>query len=249
MDITPQIFTAKVMHKRLFPKENSFTYGVYYLALPLPAPEISNKIVQFDAKDLGYRDGRDPELYAKGILKEYGLEEKIHNIMLITMPKVLGYIFNPVSFYFCLDSEKHLRAVIAEVHNTFGEQHSYLCAHTNHTPIEAGDWLETTKLFHVSPFLERNGHYRFRFVLKKNKIGIWINYFDEEKNKQLYTSLTGNLTPLTKKSLRLAFWTHPLVTLKTILLIHWQALKLLKKKIVYQPKPKQFKERISSAIK
>ena len=58
--------------------------------------------------------------------------------MLITMPKVLGYIFNPVSFYLCLDLEKQLRAVIAEVHNTFGEQHSYLCAHTNHTTIEAG---------------------------------------------------------------------------------------------------------------
>ena len=89
----------------------------------------------------------------------------------------------------------------------------------------------------------------FDLCLKKNKLGIWIDYFDAEKNKQLHTSLTGNLTPLTKKSLQLAFWTHPLVTLKTILLIHWQALKLLKKKIVYQPKPKQFKERISSTIK
>ena len=76
MDITPQIFTAKVTHKRLFPRENCFTYGVYYLALPLPAPEIPNKIVRFDAKDLGYRDGRDPGIYAKGNFERIWIRRK-----------------------------------------------------------------------------------------------------------------------------------------------------------------------------
>jgi len=249
MDIIPQIFTAKVMHKRLLPKENSFAYGVYYLVLPLPAQAASKKLVRFDASDLGYRDGSDPLLYAKSILADYGLNQEIQHIMLITMPRVLGYVFNPVSFYLCVDENKRLKAVIAEVHNTFGEQHAYLCAKADHAPIEADDWLEAEKLFHVSPFLERSGHYRFRFLLQNNKLGIWIDYFDKEKNKQLLTSLTGSLAPLNSASLRKAFWSHPLVTLKTVLLIHWQALKLLKKRIRYIPKPKQYEEKISSTIK
>ena len=127
MDIIPQIFTAKVMHKRLLPKENSFAYGVYYLVLPLPAQAASKKLVRFDASDLGYRDGSDPLLYAKSILADYGLNQEIQHIMLITMPRVLGYVFNPVSFYLCVDENKRLKAVIAEVHNTFGATCLSLC--------------------------------------------------------------------------------------------------------------------------
>lgn len=245
MEIAPQIFTAKVMHKRIFPKENSFTYGIYYLVLPLPAQNIPSKIISFDAKDLGNRDGSDPSIYAKNILAKYDLEEKTEHIILITMPRVIGYVFNPVSFYFCLDFEKKLRAVIAEVHNTFGQQHSYLCVKKDHAEINQDDWLEAEKLFHVSPFLERNGNYRFRFSLQENKLGIWIDYFDKDKNKQLLTSLTGSLAPLNEESLKKAFWSHPLVTLKTIVLIHWQALKILIKGVKYVPKPKQYEEKIS----
>ena len=246
LDLVPQIFTAKVMHKRLFPRENHFTYKVYYLVLPLPAPVIPSKLIGFDAGDLGYRDGSDPADFAKSILAEYGLEQKVNNLILITMPRVFGYVFNPVSFYLCLDAHKQIRAVIAEVHNTFGEQHAYLCAKPDHSPVMADDWLEAKKLFHVSPFLERSGSYSFRFSLGKDKLGIWINYFDKERNKQLITSLIGTLESLNEPSLRKAFWLHPLVTLKTIMLIHWQALRLVLKKIRYVPKPRQYEKKVST---
>ena len=248
MAINPQIFTAQVMHERFFPKKNSFIYKVYYLVLPLPAPIIPSNLVSFDPKDLGYQDGSDPELFAKTVLAQYGLEKKISDIMLITMPRVLGYVFNPVSFYFSLDSNKEIRAVIAEVHNTFGEQHSYLCAHADHSAITSTEWLEAKKVFHVSPFLERSGSYCFRFSLQENKLSIWIDYFDKEKKKQLVTSLTGSLQPLNKSSLNKVFWSYPLITLKTILLIHWQALKLLSKNIRYIVKPKQHKKKVSAAL-
>ncbi len=246
MAIIPQIFTAQVMHRRLFPKENSFIYKLYYLALPLPTPTIRSSLVSFDPKDLGYKNGSDPEIFVKTILAQYGLEKKISDIMLITMPSVLGYVFNPVSFYFCLDSNKEIRAVIAEVHNTFGEQHSYLCAHADHSAITSTEWLEAKKVFHVSPFLERSGNYRFRFYFQENELGIWIDYFDKEKNKQLVTSLTGRLQPLNKTFLNKVFWSYPLITLKTIMLIHWQALKLLSKNIRYIVKPKQHKKKVSA---
>jgi uncharacterized protein len=242
MVIAPQLYTAKVMHKRLFPKENAFSYGVYYLALPLPAPTFSS----FHAEDVGRRDGSDPAPWVRGILAEYGLDQETRSIVLVTMPRILGYVFNPVSFYLCLDDENALKAVLCEVHNTFGEQHSYLCANPDHAPITADQWLEAEKVFHVSPFLERCGDYKFRFDLTDEKLGIWIDYYDERRRKQLITSLIGSFTPLTSGSLRQAFRRHPLVAIKVILLIHWQALKLVARGIRYIAKPEQNSRKITA---
>ncbi len=245
MEMTPQIFTAKVMHKRLFPKINGFTYRVYYLALPLPAAPLPSRIQRFPGDDLGYRDGRPPEDWAREVLAERGLNEVARHILLITMPRVLGYVFNPVSFYLCFDEAKRLRAVINEVHNTFGEQHSYLCAHSDQRPIAAEDWLEAEKVFHVSPFLARSGHYRFRFDVKDETLGIWIDYYDKESQKQLITALTGRLEPLTRKALVRSFLTHPLITLKSTGLIHWQAIKLMKKGVRYIRKPEALPQKLT----
>ncbi len=247
MVITPQLYTAKVMHKRLFPKENIFNYGVYYLAMPLPAAPIPGRLVSFHAQDVGARDGSDPTLWVNGILADYDLDKKTQNIILVTMPRVLGYVFNPVSFYLCLDDTHALRAVLCEVHNTFGEQHSYLCAHPDHATITADQWLDAEKVFHVSPFLERRGNYKFRFHLKSDKLGIWIDYYDVQQRKQLMTSLVGTLTPLNSDTLRQAFWQHPLVAVKAIMLIHWQALKLMMKGIGYITKPEQLSQKVTTS--
>ncbi|HWV14504.1 MAG TPA: DUF1365 domain-containing protein [Cellvibrio sp.] len=244
--MAPQLFTARVVHKRLFPKKNAFHYGVYYLALPLPAQPIPGFFTRFHVKDVGKRDGSDPTPWVKEILAGHDLDSKIKNIILLTMPRVLGYVFNPVSFYLCLDDAQSLRAVLCEVHNTFGEQHSYLCAHPDHAPITAGQWLETEKKFHVSPFMARRGDYKFRFDFATDRLGIWIDYYDENQQKQLITSLTGNFSPLTPLTLSKAFWQHPLVTLKAITLIHWQALKLLMKGIGFIAKPDQLAQKIST---
>ena len=245
MEIAPQIFTAKVMHKRLSPKVNAFTYRIYYLALPLPVAPLPAIVQGVPVNDLGYRDGRSPELWAKEILSQHNMADTISQIMLITMPRVLGYVFNPVSFYLCFDDQMRLRAVINEVHNTFGEQHSYLCLHADRRPIEAEDWLEAEKVFHVSPFLERNGHYRFRFQVQPSTLGIWIDYYDQQQNRQLLTALTGRLSPLSRRSLARAFWAHPLVTGRAIGLIHWQALKLAIKGIRYIPKPRAREDNVT----
>ena len=239
MEIAPQIFTAKVMHKRLFPKQNVFNYRIYYIAMPLPATPLPSIVQTFPLNDLGYKDGRDLEGWVRAILDPYGLSQPVSEITVLAMPRVLGYVFNPVTFYLCLDEDKNLRAVVSEVHNTFGEHHSYLCAHPDNQPIKAKDWLDAEKLFHVSPFLERSGHYRFRFDVRGGRLGIWINYFDADNNRQLLTSLVGTLSPLTPRSLRYAFLSHPLVALKAMVLIHWQALKLVFKGIKYISKPKQ----------
>ena len=245
--IAPQIYTARVMHKRLFPKENSFHYGVYYLVLPLPAAPINGWLASFHAKDVGKRDGSDPEAWARSILSDYGLSEKTNKIILVTMPRVLGYVFNPVSFYLCIGEAGTLSVALCEVHNTFGEQHTYVCANADHAPINPDQWLEAEKVFHVSPFLERNGQYKFRFDINASKLGIWIDYYDIQQQKQLITSLVGGLEPLTPRNLKRAFWRHPMVTLKAIVLIHFQALKLVMKGMRYITKPMQFHQRVTAS--
>jgi uncharacterized protein len=246
MELMPHIYTAKVVHKRLFPKINQFSYCVYYVALPLPAIKLPSRVLSFYNKDHGARDGSDVGDWARNLLKTYGLDALVEHITLITMPRVLGYVFNPVSFFMCLDEEKQLRAVICEVHNTFGEQHNYVCARADHGVLSPDEWLQADKLFHVSPFLPRNGHYRFRFALTDHQLGVWIDYYDAHSNKQLLTSLTGSFTPLNSSALRRVFWSHPLVTLKVIILIHWQALKLTAKGIRYIVKPLQLLDKTSA---
>ncbi len=246
MVIEPRLYTAQVMHKRLFPKKNAFRYGVYYLAIPLPAAPIRGWLTGFHAKDVGLRDGSDPLLWVRSILTEYGLDGLCPHVVLITMPRVMGYVFNPVSFYMCLDANQTLRAVLCEVHNTFGEQHSYLCAHHNHAPITGKCVLKAQKLFHVSPFLQRDGSYTFRFEMTQDTLGVWIDYYDASERKQLLTSLTGSFTPLSKAALNRAFWRHPLVALKAVYFIHWQALRLLAKGIRFITKPTQNSQNVST---
>ncbi len=239
------------MHKRLFPKINSFTYNIYYVALPietlhqkitLNGLKINKKsLLSFHSADHGNKTEKEPlSKWIKNIINQYGLQTKTKHVMLITMPRIMGYVFNPVSFWICFDHEKKIRAVISEVNNTFGETHSYLCAHHDHRPITSQDSICATKLFHVSPFLERDGHYIFRFDLNDHsKIKIQIDFHDKENNRQLVTSLYGTLKPMNKKNLRSVFWRHPLITLKTTYLIHWQAIKLIAKGIKHIKKPLQ----------
>lgn len=245
--LTPQICTAKVTHKRLFPKVNSFVYGVYYLVLPLsqlqnlPLPAIAS----FRKSDHGAKDGSELRIWADGILREYGVEAE-GEIILIAMPRVLGYGFNPVSFWLCFDKDDQLRAMLYEVNNTFGQSHTYLCAHADGRPIIRQDTLVADKLFHVSPFLPREGEYRFHVHYEPEKhFGVWIDYYAADGTKQLLTSMTGRLSPLTRGNMWHHFLTHPLVTLKVIGLIHAQALRLFLKGIRYVPLPRQIGERFS----
>jgi len=244
MGVTPQILTAKVTHKRLAPKINQFTYSVYYLALPLKQLDKANIVVDkfaklsFYNKDHGNKDGSSLQTWASDILDKNNVQDVV-NITLVTMPRIFGYVFNPVSFWLCTDGKQNLKAVITQVNNTFGESHTYLCLPNNGSNINSSDWLEADKLFHVSPFLEREGSYKFRFNITKQKLGIWIDYFDKTQNKQLLTSLIGDLQPLTPKALNKVFWRYPLITFKTMFLIHWQALKLFTKGVKYIVKPQQ----------
>ncbi len=225
------------------PKKNAFSYGVYYLCFAL------NELAQFKSlsllshnrfnlfsfhdKDHGACNGSAPDAWIRGILNEWNLPQADGEIVLLSLPRLFGYVFNPVSFWFCLDKQGQLRAVLSEVCNTFGDRHCYISFHDDHRPITANDWLRSEKVFHVSPFIDIKGHYQFRFAYREDKIGVWIDYYDEN-GKMLSTSVTGRRVPLTSAALLRSFFRYPMVTLKVIGLIHYQALKLWLKGIGYR---------------
>lgn len=226
------------MHARLFPQKNAFSYGIYYLSIPLQKinnlPIAYNRfgLISFYDKDHGACDGSDLNLWIQSILNDYEIHD-VYDITLLCMPRVLGYVFNPVSFWICRDKSYNIKAVLCEVHNTFDEKHNYLCS------FEKGETVKAQKVFHVSPFLKREGHYEFTFDIGDENVKIDIDFYDAEGDKQLVTYLQGQLEAMDKKALRKAFCTYPLITFKAIALIHWQALKLVLKGIKYIPKPLQ----------
>lgn len=240
-----------VMHHRLIPRENRFKYRIFYCCLPLhdlsatAMPLNRWGRLSFYEKDHGDRKGGDLLQWLQSTMGAEYNRLGIANVMLVAMPRVCGYVFNPVSFWMCLDAEQRLRAVLCEVNNTFGETHTYICRHQDGQVIGDEDWLEAEKLFHVSPFLERVGHYRFQFHFSEQQFKVNIDYYNAQGDRQLLTLLQGRRIPLTENSCRQVFWQYPLVTAKAVALIHWQAVKLLGKRIRFISKPNQMVERVS----
>ena len=240
------IVDATVVHRRLRPRVNAFRYRVAYLCLGLDSLERAagrwlkldkRGMVSFRRTDHGAHDGSDLESWLRALLDRNGLGDVCRGrLVLMTMPRLFGYVFNPVSFWFCHDREGALRAMLCAVNNTFGESHCYLVHHDDRRPIEADDWLEGRKVFHVSPFLPVDGSYRFRFRLDDRLVHVDVNYHDAE-GLMLATSVGGRLEPLSNRGVVRRFLGRPLMTLAVIARIHWQALKLWRKRASFYSKP------------
>lgn len=240
------IINATVVHRRQRPRENAFRYRVAYLCLDLGTLEEASGrwlkldragLVSFRRADHGARDGGDLNAWLRGILAENGLAEVCNGeVTLMTMPRMLGYVFNPVSFWFCRDRAGALRAVLCEVNNTFGESHCYLVHHDDRRPIEPDAWLDGRKVFHVSPFLPIEGCYRFRFRLDEKIAHVDVNYHDAQ-GLMLATSVGGRREPLTDGAVLRRFLCNPTMTLGVVLRIHWQALQLWRKRARFYRKP------------
>lgn len=245
-DFVPRIFFGKVMHRRLRPVDSRFVYGVFFLRLPLSriaeagsALFSVNRWNVFSLRYADYGNGGEPLDWIRGLLAREGMAHVDGEVVLQTFPRVLGYVFNPVSFWLCHDREGGLRAVLAEVRNTFGERHAYLLARSDCGAIGAGDVLQARKDFHVSPFLRVEGGYCFRFAGDAGTDGrclVRIDYADGDGDI-LHTSISGVPEPLATRALLRAFFAYPLMTLGVILRIHWQALRLWVRRVPFVRKP------------
>jgi hypothetical protein len=144
---------ADIFHKRITPKENSFSYRVFYICFDIEKiSELSNKIFSvnkfnlfsFYFKDHGKKDGSSLKNWADNLFNQQGIKN-YNRIFLHTHPRILGYVFNPVSFWFALDKNDKIKAIIAQVNNTFGENHCYLIHNHNGEPIEQNQWFTSDK--------------------------------------------------------------------------------------------------------
>ena len=242
------LLNATVYHKRYHPAVHDFSHKVLYVVLNLKDLKFINtrlfSINHFNFfsvfwENYGFETFQDPEVYVKNTLEKFAINpEIIDTMVLVTMPKILGYAFNPVSFWLCINKQSELIVVLVEVNNTFGERHGYLCFCKDLNPITKDEILTKDKIFHVSPFCDVAGYYEFRFSIDSSKIDIDINYYQDEK-LLIATAIKGVKRRFNDKNLSKYFLNLPVMIFKVILLIHYHALRLWIKNVPYFKKPEK----------
>ena len=245
---------GEVRHTRFRPAHNRFVYPTYFLMLPMRSlraaaskvlPRNRFGLISFFDRDHG-DGGNDCLAWLEHLLAREGVVDATGEVWLHCYPRVLGFTFKPVSFWSCHRTDGSLAAVVVEVNNTFGERHCYLL---NSAGLAFGRELQADKVFHVSPFCDVAGGYRFRFMrndLHPKPPGLRkftartvarIDHHDEH-GLLIQTSVSGALLPLTPGRLHAAFFGMPLMTLGVIARIHWQAMRLWAKRVPFFSKPK-----------
>ena len=251
-----RLYETQVMHLRLAPRRHQFRYRVWTLLLDvdridetfgrlrLAARNRRAPIAHRDA-DHGPRDGGDLRAWAEARLAEMGLPAPAH-IGLLAIPRILGMAFNPLSLHYCWDDQARLTAVIAEVKNTFGDQHAYVLPAPAPAPDAAPDAAphdpvlraEKDKHFFVSPFMDMDQRYRFDLAPPApERLSIRIRQGAPGGPDRLIAAQTGPGRPLTDAALARMFALGPLHGLKAPLAIHWEALRLALKGVPFLGHP------------
>jgi uncharacterized protein len=236
------LYRATVMHNRLEPKKHRFHYGLFYFYLNLDTieqefkriPVISRNrfnLFGFYDSDHVQEDAKKPIPLREALnnwLSKQGVTDFPAHVMLLTHLRVLGYVFNPVSFYYCFDKNGEPLYVVAEVRNTFHEMKLYLL---NRSDFDGKYFRKRQpKFFYVSPFIEHDAEFDFSLFVPSEKLNIRID--DYAQNRRIFLStLTGTKKPLTTWRLLGFGFRFPFITLQIITLIHWHALRLWFKKI------------------
>lgn len=240
-----QLGTGRVFHRRLRPREHAFSYPSYFLWLPMRSlrhqacPALNRNGRRPWQHWLSFHDadhgdgGPDALAWLEALLASEGIADADGEVWLQTYPRVLGHVFKPVSFWFCERADTSLAAIVVEVNNTFGERHCYLLQGPD---LAWGREQMARKQFHVSPFCEVRGEYRFRFERSEKRTLARVDLHDED-GPLLQTSVGGTLHPLDATTVRRAFFGTPLMTLGVIARIHWQALLLWAKRLPFHGKP------------
>ncbi|GFE49092.1 DUF1365 domain-containing protein [Roseobacter cerasinus] len=242
---------GQTYHGRKGSVENAFRYSVDYILLDAEAEVRGPRLFARNGAALtslhDVDHGGPPKAgrgapWVRDVLEQHQITG-VTQIELLAQPRMLGHVFNPVSFWLCRRADCALITVIAEVSNTFGDRHSYLCHHADLRPIGPTDTLTATKIFHVSPFQPVEGGYKFRFDISADRIGIWIDY--ARSGGGLIATLTGQRRPLTNRAILRSALLRPLGARRVLGLIHWQALKLWWKGARYRARPLPPKKEVS----
>ncbi len=237
------IYTGIVSHARLKPRHHAFRYRVFSMLLDLdelPALGKRLKLFSVDRPNLFSFHARDHAAGATDALKAWAIAEcanagvSVTRVELLCFPRILGYVFNPLSILYCYDATGRIAAVIHEVRNTFGDRHCYVL------PTQAAQGAairqDCAKRFYVSPFIATEGRYRFRLRRPDARLSVAIR-LDGPRDSMVATQ-SGRREALSDAVLLRRFLTHPLMTVRVILAIHWQAIKLWRKGLPFHRRPR-----------
>lgn len=234
----PEHVAGVTSHARRGGPAHAFRYGVDYVLIDPDArsgPALFSRnrlnVVSVDDRNHGLGKTPGPE-WARGVFHGRGLEPR--RLLLLTQPRFLGYVFNPVSFWLAMDGAD-LLAVLAEVNNPFGDRHGYVCAHDGFQPIRANDTFETNKAMHVSPYQRVAGTYTFSFDIRADAVAIRIDFRDGDRG--LLATLCGRRRPLSNRGILAALARRPAGAVRTIALIYWHALRLRLMGARYRTRP------------
>lgn len=230
------LYSGEVMHRRLDRLSYRFIYKVFSLLVDLDElPELPRRLRLFSHnrfnlfslhdRDHGGRDGAPLRPWLERLLRGRGVELEGGSILLLCFPRVLGYVFNPLSVWYCHHRDGSLRAVVCEVRNTFSEMHHYILAPPGGGSMDWRGEYRARKVFHVSPFIASEAEYRFRFREPGEHLSVRITERIAEMD-MFKASIGAMRSPLTDARLMREFIRLPLMPLKVMAAIHWQALKL-----------------------
>ena len=243
------LYTCQIMHNRLRPKQHRFSYRVFMFWLDIDQLEETDRrlrLFSINRRNIfSFRD-EDHFKFPKGdernaqpvrqklntYLAGCGIEKMPAQVMLLTHARLFGYVFNPVSFYFCYNDAGECLYVVTEISNTFGEMKLFLVDNRK------GEQFEQTavKYFYVSPFTDMDTEFEFRYKLPAERLNVQINVKDQAGDKFFISTLTGTMKKLSDGRLLAYVFRFPFVTLKVIGAIHWEAFRLWLKKIPYHKK-------------
>ena len=244
------IYNGEVTHTRFKPVRHFLKYKTFSLLIDLDEINLLDKsigifshnkfnIFSFYDKDHGDRDGGNLKDWVISNLKKFRIKENITNIKLLCYPRILGYVFNPLSIFYCYEKDK-LVAIFYEVKNTFNEQHTYIFKIKNNEEIIQ----KCRKKFYVSPFMDMETFYNFKLLNPKDKLSVFIKQTDAD-GTILTATQTGDKKEFSYKQLAINFLKYPLMTIKIISSIHYEALLLWKKGAIYRKREIKLKNNLS----
>lgn len=249
------LYRGEVMHRRLRPFGHRFRYRIFSMLIDLDElPQLGRfrffahngfNLFSFHDRDHGARDGTSLRTWIEKQLAAAGISSDKWRIEILCFPRILGYVFNPLSVWFCRDDFGTVRAVLYEVCNTFGEHHSYLMPITSHA--RPGDVLHhaCAKNFHVSPFVGMDCAYEFRTRVPRERYEIGIRERSSD-GPLLIAAQTAHRSEISDASLLKCFFACPLMTAKVVAAIHFEALRLWLKGARYHEKPAPPKQEVET---